>query len=126
MKNILKDKFIEKVVFTKPDKTNKSIATELNISESYFYKLLKKHRVEIDSALLDKKNHLRLKAIHVIDHHLNELNLKAAIQVLRQIGWSEPGMESGLIDVEEFELAIIQNMKDVAKVIIKADTGQLG
>ncbi len=122
MKNITKDKFIEKVVFTALGKTNKSVATELAISESYFYKLLKKYRTDIDKALLDKKNHLRLKSIHVLDHHLNELNLRAALQVLKQIGWNEESQEKGLFDADEFELIMRKIMKDVARVIERAGT----
>ncbi len=105
MQKITKEKFIQSVVYKAPTQTQKSLAAELSISEAYFYKLFKKYSHEIESALVEKKNSLRLKAMNVIDYHLNKNDLKAAIAVIKLIDWHEEN--AGGIETVDFKFVTI-------------------
>lgn len=114
---ITKADFISAVVYKPFRATNKSIAAELGISEAYFYKLLKKYSPDIDKELGLKKTKIRLTAISVIESQLNKLDAKTALEVLKQIGWSEP-LLNGLPtdDINSYFLAI-------SEIIKSEDTG---
>ena len=116
---ITKTKFIQAVVYQGFSESNKSVAVELNISESYFYKLLKKYGTEISKELHIKKNSLRLKSISVLEYHLAQKNLQAAIAILKQIEYTEPPEE-----LNEGNINI--HFKMLAEVIAASDTRQEG
>lgn len=113
---ITKADFISAVVHKPFKATNKGLATELGISEVYFYKLLKRYAPDIDKELGLKKSKIRLKAIGVIESQLNNLDTKTALEVLKQIGWSDT-IINGISEtsVEHYFITL-------AEVIKKSDT----
>jgi len=105
MVKVTKEKFIQSIVYKAPTQTQKSLAAELGISEAYFYKLFNKYSSEIEKALVQKKNSLRLKAMNVLDYHLNQNSLKAAIEVVKLFDWHE--VDAGGIETVDFKFVTI-------------------
>ena len=92
-KKFTKKEFIEAVVYKQHTETNKDLASKLDISTMYFYKLLDRYAGDISHALTLKKSKLRLKAINVIEAQLDKMDVKTALEVLKQIGYSEATAE---------------------------------
>lgn len=115
---ITKEDFIKSVVYKGYSDTNKDIAAKLGISEPYYYKLLKRYSKEIASALRIKKNSIRLKAISVLEYHLAKNDLRAALTVLKQIGWEYPPAELGGDLILHFKMiaAAINKMENSCSV----------
>ena len=116
---ITKAIFISAVVHKPFKATNKGLAAELGISEAYFYKLLRRYSPEINKELGLKKAKIRLKAIGIIEARLNSMDEKTALDVLKQIGWSDSEVvESNGIVSEQYFITLIKLIKQI-------DTGGL-
>jgi hypothetical protein len=104
---IRKAEFIFTLVYNVKGKTNKQLATDMNISERHFYRLLKKYEFDISKELLQFKNTLRLKAYNVIGYHLEQKSLKAAELALKHLRDFEEQEDPDELIAIDFEWEII-------------------
>jgi hypothetical protein len=104
---IRKAEFIFKLVYNVTGKTNKQLATDMNISERHFYRLLKNYEFDISKELLQFKNTLRLKAYNVLGYHLEQKTLKAAEIVLKLLKEFEEFENPNEMEAVDFEFKVI-------------------
>jgi len=81
--------FVETVVFntfSDKKKTNLQLASELGISEKWFYELYDRYAEDIDAAIDKRLKLLRSRALGGLDYHIRAKNLDAVKTALKISG----------------------------------------